>query len=475
MFFIAIRARDYEAVTRMLKEQPELANAMQNWEPELSRQHVVPYPNKASALITAVELDDPQLLKILLDAGADPNGQCGCATGEAPLWTAVLFNRPEHARLLLKHDANPNVTSAVGNQPLHLAAMRGYGELAELLIQHGAQPDALDAGAKWPVPTPAQSPAEWADINGFPAIAEMIRQHSPAQRKQNVMRQSTKVAPISDEIIHTGIKAIDLFTPIQRGGLLRIPFAAGVGMIVMLGELSYRWSQHDGGAVIWSGFAQTPMDRMDIQAELDEVGISDEVTLCLASQDETEEQKQQAFEQGLARAEALRDEGQDVMLVFIASEGYTHQLESRFPQLLAKSPKGSITTMFITTISEQQVWETLKPPFTGQIALDVNRAKKYLFPTIDPEKSLISETSRQALSSRHTTLIEQARNLLLDYQAHDPTLESMDTMRDSVAVKLLRYFAQPFFIAEPFTGTKGVHVSQNVLLDELETLLDEAK
>ncbi|MEJ2090073.1 MAG: sigma-70 family RNA polymerase sigma factor [Gammaproteobacteria bacterium] len=101
-FFIALRAGDLEEVRRLLTLTPELVDAQQAWDSELVRQGLLPFANKATALITAIEQDNLAMLRLLLDAGANVDGACGCVTGESPLWAAALLDRPHHARLLLE-------------------------------------------------------------------------------------------------------------------------------------------------------------------------------------------------------------------------------------------------------------------------------------------------------------------------------------------------------------------------------------
>ena len=82
--------------------------------------------------------------------------------------------------------------------------------------------------------------------------------------------------------MHTGIKAVDLFAPLPRGGIVRIPFAAGVGMVVLLGELCRHYVDA-GGDAIWTGFAQKPFDVADWDAEMAEFGLADQIHSALAS------------------------------------------------------------------------------------------------------------------------------------------------------------------------------------------------
>ena len=81
-FFIAMRKLDLPTVTRMLELRPELANAQQQWDSAIVYERILPFASMATALITAVELDSLSMARAMLDAGADPNGPCGCDTAE---------------------------------------------------------------------------------------------------------------------------------------------------------------------------------------------------------------------------------------------------------------------------------------------------------------------------------------------------------------------------------------------------------
>ena len=66
-----------------------------------------------------------------------------------------------------------------------------------------------------------------------------------------------------DGALFSGIKALDLFVPLPRGGLVRFPFMAGVGMVVLLGELCKRVTARSDGRALWTGFTQRPFDLRD--------------------------------------------------------------------------------------------------------------------------------------------------------------------------------------------------------------------
>jgi F0F1-type ATP synthase beta subunit len=99
-----------------------------------------------------------------------------------------------------------------------------------------------------------------------------------------------------------------------------------------------------------------------------------------------------------------------------------------------------------------------EPPegFDAQIAFDIRRAKRGLWPAIDPMRT----ASRWYPSERHAALATRARTALERVRFDDQRVP-----------RLVTYFAQPFDIAEPFTSRPGEHTAYETMLDEVEALL----
>lgn len=488
-FFIALRAGDRAEVARLLAESPELVNARQDWGPDLVLEGVLPFANKATALITAVEQDDLGMLELLLDAGADVDGACGCGTGESPVWAATLFDRASHARTLLEHGADPNIASTVGNYPLHVAAMRGHAALVELLLRHGADPTLEDAGPQYPSPwssadgagadTRGRTPAQWARANGNAELADRLEAAADGRARADVAAGKRQGLELVNGVFHTGIKALDLFVPIRRGGLIRIPFKAGVGMVVLLAELCARFSATRGGVALWTGFSQPPFDLSDWEAEMAETGLKDAVRGSLASFSESPEMRRKAFQRGIGMAERLRDEGKDVLAVVLTTEGFENDVEASLLRLAGRetSAPGSITSLIVTSFpaKEGDVWAELAAPFSAQITFDPARARSYLFPALDPSLSLSADLVTETVGERHVRLAAEAKALLGAYRERDPDYDRLDaenaTAEEVRAHRLLRYLCQPFLVAEPFIGRRGEWVGREDLLDAVESLM----
>jgi F-type H+-transporting ATPase subunit beta len=487
-FFLAIRAGDRARVKDVLERTPDLVDAVQEWDSGLVTDGVLPFASRATALITAIERDDLPLLTLLLDAGADIDDRCGCATGESPVWAATVLNRIHHLRVLLERGGNPNRMSGSGNTPLHVAAMRCLSEAAHLLLAHGADRNATD--------TFGRTPADWARVNGHEELARMLSvagaPHSGTTPR--AARFKRNAAAGSAEVLFTGIKALDLFCPIPRGGVVRIPFMAGVGMVVLLGELCRRMTLSPCGRALWTGFSQRPFDLKDWHTEMSELGLADHVQQSLADVDAGPEASREAFQRGLDLAESMSASGLDVLLVLTSDPGFESDVEASFARLGAARNAGSITTFLITTFPERAdaTWSRLHQPYAAQIKLHRPRARRGLYPSLDPTLSLSRALSDTGVGREHVEVAAQARGTLARYVMQDPEFTAFAPAgaaadphfagrepgvafaaggQAEVALRLIRYLTQPFFVTEPFSGRPGEWVGQTELLETVRKIL----
>ncbi len=124
-----------QRVRELLKKDPELAHAYSSdgW--------------------TALHLNfgNGEIVKILLDSGADINAVSKNRFVAAPLQGAAASKRLEIARLLLARGAKVNTRGEGGGSPLHEAAGNGQIEFAQLLLDHGADVNAKDDDSKTPL------------------------------------------------------------------------------------------------------------------------------------------------------------------------------------------------------------------------------------------------------------------------------------------------------------------------------------
>ena len=87
-------------------------------------------------MLDAASRKDPEILRILVGAGADVNK--ANTYGVAPLSAAAEQGNLENVKILLKAKANVNARDSAGSTALTVAVLRGYVEEVKVLIAAGA-------------------------------------------------------------------------------------------------------------------------------------------------------------------------------------------------------------------------------------------------------------------------------------------------------------------------------------------------
>src|SRR5262249_41695358 len=119
--YLAAVLGDYEYVREALSRDSALVN--------------VEDTSHSRPISAAATRNDLEMVKLLLDRGADPSlPEAGAPLGGA-LWTAVYQRQREMARVLLEHGANPNTAPESSGSALFQA--RNDPELTSLLLKYG--------------------------------------------------------------------------------------------------------------------------------------------------------------------------------------------------------------------------------------------------------------------------------------------------------------------------------------------------
>ncbi len=433
LLFAAIRDRDRASVRQLLARDPGLVSAEEDWTPEEAFAANLPYAAHATPLVRAAGACDIEIVRLLLDAGGDPDGACGCVGAETPVWAATVIGAADVVAELLAGGASPDAAAFQGATALHVAVQRGHGDIERLLRAAGADGELVDAGGR--------TPADWARPGG----------------------EDDPTAPPG--VLVTGIRALDLFAPIGRGTVQRWAAGYGLGQFVVLVAVVHALSDLDCWFV---GFEQDLIGAAEVERALAELGARGTVRLV-----------GRGTEPALARERFARTVG-DVcgtvgtprLVVCLEARGHAHDVALAGPRFRADA--GVAATLIVDPFTGRVPATPAGPPegYDAQVAFDPVRAGRRLYPAIDP----VATVARAHPSEAHAYLAAQASSLLAEYAATDRELGLPEPAgrRLQAAQQLIRLLAQPLTVAEPFTSVPGERTTYGDLLYGVSEILSRA-
>jgi RNA polymerase sigma factor (sigma-70 family) len=222
-YLLALRTGDLNGVKTIAERQPDLLE-MRFKIPVTRERHY--WPLGGTTLHWAVVSGDEALLAFLLSRKV--NVEACDRSGWTPLHTAVWRGQQAVIERLLAAGASPDAITENGHTPLHFAAMRNdIGALAKL-IEAGALIDLADKNGRMPM--------DWAVLKNAESIIELLVTYGAAQPV--IAPVSERTSTPAQPMLETGIKVIDLFAPLVRGGHngMLTPHT-NVGSLVVLTEL----------------------------------------------------------------------------------------------------------------------------------------------------------------------------------------------------------------------------------------------
>src|SRR5205807_1172852 len=214
------------------------------------------------------------------------------------------------------------------------------------------------------------------------------------------------------QVFHTGIKAIDTFTPCGRGQRLGIFSGSGVGKSTLLGMIASQ-AEADVNVIALIGERGREV-REFLEKDLDEAGRRKSVVVVATSNQPALVRLKGAF-LAMAIAEHFRDAGQNVLLMMDsvtrfataqreiglaigeppATRGYTPSVFSLLPQLLERagtSPSGSITGLYTVLVDgddmNEPIADAVRSILDGHIVLTRSLAHAGHYPAIDVLQSV---------------------------------------------------------------------------------------
>ena len=310
--------------------------------------------------------------------------------------------------------------------------------------------------------------------------------HRPAPKLED---QST-----STEMLETGIKVVDLIAPYSKGGKVGLFGGAGVGKTVIIMELIRNIATEHGGVSVFGSVGERTREGNDLWMEMKESGVIEKTALVYGQMNEPPGARMRVALSALTMAEYFRDvQGQDVLLFidnifrFIQAGSEVSALLGRMPSAVGYQPtlgtdvgalqeritstnKGSITSVQAVYVPADDLTDPAPAATFAHLdattVLSRSISEMGIYPAVDPLDSTSRIMDPNIIGAEHYEVARGVQEVLQRYKELQDIiailgmeeLSDEDRLTVGRARRIQRFFSQPFFVAEQFTGMSGKYV-----------------
>jgi F-type H+-transporting ATPase subunit beta len=419
---------------------------------------------------------------------------CEFPAGQLPeLFEAVRVPRDGETDLILE------VQNHLGNNSVRTVAMDAAEGLKRGLLAYAT-------GASITVPVGDATLGRVFNVLGQPidggAPVVTSQQYAIHRKAPPFEEQATKV-----EVFETGIKVIDLIAPFTKGGKTGIFGGAGVGKTVVIQELIRSIAKEHSGKSVFAGVGERTREGTQLYREMIEAGVMKDTVMVFGQMNEPPGVRLRVSLTGLTMAEYFRDQGLDVLLFidnifrFVMSGSEVSALLGRMPSAVGYQPTlgtemgelqeritstktGSITSLQAVYVPADD-YSDPAPVATfahldATIALERAIAEKGIYPSVDPLASTSRILDPLIVGNDHYAVAREVQRILQRYKSLQDIIAILGVDELSEDDKLLvararrieRFFSQPFFVAERFTGFSGKYVPLKETVRSFKEILD---
>ncbi len=295
------------------------------------------------------------------------------------------------------------------------------------------------------------------------------------------------------EVFETGIKVIDLIAPMLKWGKVGLFGGAGVGKTVIMQELIHNIASEHGGYSVVAGVGERTREGNDLYHEMKDSGVIGKTAMVFGQMNEAPGPRARVALTGLTMAEYFRDVEKRDVLLFVdnifrftqagseisallgripSAVGYQPTLATDMGTLqerIASTKNGSITSVQAVYVPADDLTDPA-PANTfahldSTVTLSRQIAELGIYPAVDPLDSTSTILSPTIVGEEHYAVARKCQQILQRYKELQDIIAilGMDELSEddklivTRARKIQRFFSQPFFVAEQFTGTPGVY------------------
>lgn len=305
-----------------------------------------------------------------------------------------------------------------------------------------------------------------------------------------------KPPPLSSEgdntrIFATGIKVIDLLTPLAQGGKAAMFGGAGVGKTVLVMELIHAMVERYQGISVFAGVGERCREGHEMLSDMRNSGVLPRTVLVYGQMNEPPGARWRVPLTALTVAEYFRDERhQNVLLLmdnvfrFVQAGAEVSGLLGRLPSRVGYQPTlatevaalqeriVSVGDVSVTAIEAVYVpADDFTDPAVTAIAAHVDSmvvlsrsmAAEGMYPAIDPIASSSVLLDPLVVGNEHAEIATEVRRAVEHYRELQDVISLLgveelgadDRRIVGRARRLQRFLTQPFSVTEAFTGVPG--------------------
>lgn len=365
----------------------------------------------------------------------------------------------------------------------------------------------IDTGAQISVPVGKNVLGRMFDVVGNTidnkGIVATEKKYSIHREAPPFEDQSTKA-----EVLETGIKVIDLICPFLKGGKTGLFGGAGVGKTVVIQELIRNIAEEHGGYSVFAGVGERSREGNDLYREMEESKVLDKTVLVFGQMNEPPGARARVALSALSMAEYFRDEENKDVLLFVdnifrftqagselsallgrmpSAVGYQPTLATEMGQLqerITSTKNGSITSVQAVYVPADDLTDpapaTTFSHLDSTVVLSRPLSELGIYPAVDPLDSTSTVLAKDIVGEDHYNVARGVQKVLQRYRDLQDIIAilGMDELSDedkktvARARRIQKFLSQPFFVAEQFTGAKGVYVRLEDTIRSFKEILE---
>ena len=308
------------------------------------------------------------------------------------------------------------------------------------------------------------------------------------------------------EIIETGIKAIDFFTPFVKGGKIGFFGGAGVGKTQLVTEIIHNTTIKHGTKSVFAGVGERTREGNEMVITLRETKVIDNVAIVLGQMNEYPAMRFRTPLTAVTVAEYFRDSTGKEVLLFIdnifrfiqagaeistvlgripSETGYQSTINSELGEVqerIVSTQTGSITSIQAVYVPADDFSDpAIQAVFSyldSVVVLDRKIAQKKIYPAMDPLASSSSQ-DKAVLGQDHFIALKETLKILERYHSlqniiailGEGELSENEKVTVGRAKKISKFFSQPFYTAEQFTNNPGKYVTRENTVAGVKAIL----